>query len=134
MKEIEKNENETKETIKVFARDTFVVVQIGTSIYSPFGVSHFDNEKEVEERIQELSLTEIHNFNVSIIHYNSFIEVTSKYFSLRLYPQAKAILYLEDKSHPEYTTWNKHFELKNEEALLLFKYFLSHAENISLDF
>ena len=138
MKEIKINEkenekNETKKTIKVFVRDTFVVIQIGTSIYSAFGVTNFSSEKEVEERIQELSLVEIDNFNVSIIHYDSLLEIASKYFSLRLYKKT-AILYLEDKSHPEYTTWNKHFELKNEEALLLFKYFLSHAENISFDF
>jgi len=124
-------EKETKEKIKVFSRNSFTWLKIGKKIYTPFGVSNFSSEEEVEEYFRSISLYEyeIKNFHVTIIPYDTLIEFSCKYFALRLNSR-NFFLHLEDKAHPEYT-WVRNFGISSEEAFLLLNYVFSRAEKIS---
>ena len=127
--EIENVKKEKDLTVKVFSRDTLSLVQIGTSLYGPFGVSHFNTEEEVDKQIQELSVEEVQEFDVAINHYESLIEYECKNFSLRLYKK-QYILVVVDKKHPEYDDWEKKFILTKEEADMLLQYICKHTESI----
>jgi len=127
--EIRKVENEPEKTVKVFSRNTFTWVQIGTTVYTPFGVSHFASEREVENYFSNLSLNEETKiFHVSIILYETFVVLSVESFELRLYSK-DFILHIEDKEDPKNI---QNFDISNQ-ALLLLKYVVSRAEKISFD-
>jgi len=126
-------ENEKEErTVKVFSRNTTTWVQIGTAVYTALGVSHFESEKDVESYFQNHSLNdfEIKNFHVTINHYDYLIEISCKYFELRLFPK-NFVLHIEDKAPPEFV---KNFSISNEEAFLLLKSIIARAETFSINF
>jgi len=131
IEEIEKKENEQQETIKVFVRDTLTLIQLGTALYGPFGVSRFNTEEEVKERVQTLSVHEVQTFDVELNHYDALLEFATKYFALRIYA-GKFVLFVEDKKYPEYN-WVQKFNITSEEATKLLKHVISHAEKISFD-
>jgi len=128
---VEKKETTKEITVKVFTRDTLTIIQIGSTIYGPFGKTKFLSEKEVEERIQELAVHEIQNFNVAINHYDSLLEFECKYFALRFFA-GQVILHIEDKHYPEYN-WIQTFEIANEEATKLLQYIIARAETVSFN-
>jgi len=128
--ELQKYKNEPEKTVKVFSRNSFTWIQIGTTVYTPYGASQESDEKDVEEYFRNISLEgfEIKRFKITIYHYDTYVILDAEYFDLWL-NRWGAVLHMEYKKDRSV----QNFKISEHDALLLINYIYSFADKITID-
>jgi len=129
--ELQKYKNEPEKTVKVFSRNFFTWIQIGTTVFTPYGASQEHDEKDVEEYFRSISLEgELKHFKITIYHYDTYVILDAEYFDLWL-NRWGAVLHMEDKNPQNASVQN--FKISEHDALLLLNYIFARAEKITID-